>query len=283
MLIPDSFIKPWLVGAAVNTVLLLPLGLSPKKLLTPAGTAHAWILGVILWGCFQSPAVPWFWVPGGYVLMVAYFILGSAVTRVRLAQKEAAGIAEARSGARGPGNVWGSALVAAICALGFWLLKVLETQEALQTNQVSPWFFQALPLVLLAYVASISTKLADTCGTEIGKAYGQRTFLITTLKPVPPGTEGAVSWEGTLAGVVGSVLLAGLAWSLGLITQQQQIGMLVCVLAAFIATTIESLIGATAEDRLPWLTHDVVNVLNTLIGAIAAIGLAVVLGYTGHG
>jgi uncharacterized protein (TIGR00297 family) len=283
VLIPDSFIQPWLVGAAVNTVLLLPLVLSPKKVLTSAGIAHAWTLGVILWGCFQSPTVPWFWVPGGYVLMVAYFILGSAVTRVRLAQKEAAGIAEARSGARGPGNVWGSALVGALCALSFWGLKLLETQEALQTNQVSPWFFQALPLLLLAYVASISTKLADTCATEIGKAYGQRTFLITTLQPVSPGTEGAVSLEGTLAGIVGSVVLAGLAWSLGLIIHQQPIGILICVVAAFIATTIESLIGATLEERLPWLTHDVVNVLNTLIGAIGAIGLAVVLGYPGHG
>ena len=50
--------------------------------------------------------------------MLIYFLVGSAVTRVGMAEKEAAGIAEKRSGARGPENVWGSALVAAVCAAG---------------------------------------------------------------------------------------------------------------------------------------------------------------------
>jgi uncharacterized protein (TIGR00297 family) len=66
-----------------------------------------------------------------------------------------------------------------------------------------------IPIFLIGYVASLATKLSDTFASEIGKAYGKRTFLITTFKPVPPGTEGAVSLEGTLAGVVGSILIAG--------------------------------------------------------------------------
>lgn len=52
------------------------------------------------------------------------------------------------------------------------------------------------------------------------QAYGKRTFLITTLKPVPPGTEGAVSLEGTLAGVVGSIIIAGFAGGSGVVTKQ---------------------------------------------------------------
>lgn len=50
------------------------------------------------------------------------------------------------------------------------------------------------------------------------QAYGKRTFLITTLKPVPPGTEGAVSLEGTLAGVVGSIVIAGFAALCGVVS-----------------------------------------------------------------
>ena len=46
---------------------------------------------------------------------------------------------------------------------------------------------------------SSATKLADTFASEIGKAYGKTTFLITTLEKVPPGTEGAISAEGTAA------------------------------------------------------------------------------------
>ena len=63
-------------------------------------------------------------------------------------------------------------------------------------------------LYLLGFVASLSTKLADTFASEIGKAYGKTTFLITTFERVEPGTEGAVSAEGTAASVVGGLILA---------------------------------------------------------------------------
>ena len=40
---------------------------------------------------------------------------------------------------------------------------------------------------------------------------------------MPRGTEGAVSVEGTLAGVVGSVLLAGAAMGLGVVGATAQV------------------------------------------------------------
>jgi uncharacterized protein (TIGR00297 family) len=126
----------------------------------------------------------------------------------------------------------------------------------------------ACTVIAVGYVASFSTKLADTCSSEIGKAYGQRTFLITTLQPVPRGTEGAVSLEGTLAGVAASVAIALVGWGVGLIPLWQ---VAVCVVAAFIGTNVESVIGATLQSRFAWLTNEVVNILNTLIGAIAAV------------
>jgi uncharacterized protein (TIGR00297 family) len=236
--------NPWLLGALLNLGLGLMAWPTIKKLLTPAGLLHAWILGVIVWATLSWP---------GYATVVFYFLVGSAVTKIGIAEKEAAGIAEKRSGARGPENVWGSALVAALCGLG---------------TLAVPQSFHAL--LALGYVASFSTKLSDTCASEIGKAYGQRTFLITTLKPVPRGTEGAVSLEGTLAGVAGSVMIAIVAYLVGLISL---VGIGICIVAAFIATNLESVIGATLQHRFTWLTNELVNVINTLIGAIAAIGL----------
>ncbi|MFW6358186.1 MAG: TIGR00297 family protein [Chroococcales cyanobacterium] len=240
-----SNLNPWLVGVIVNSVLLAIAYLIPKKLLTPAGYVHAWILGVITWG-----TVGW----AGYAVVMFYFLAGSAVTRIGMAEKEAAGIAEKRSGARGPENVWGSALIATICALG-----------TLFTNE------QVTALLLLGYVASYSTKLSDTTATEVGKAYGKRTFLITTLQPVPKGTEGAVSLEGTLAGVIASGAIAFLGWGVGLI---DGMGITWCIVAALIATSLESVIGATIQDQFNWMTNEVVNIINTLIGAIVAILLA---------
>jgi uncharacterized protein (TIGR00297 family) len=253
--LPDwalDIFMPWTIAIAINTVLLGIVWLLPKKLLTPAGLVHAWVLGIILWG-----TLGW----RGYLVMVVYFVVGSAVTRIGLEQKEAAGIAEKRSGARGPENVWGSALVAAICGIAAYTLASLGNALAWE------WVY----LLLLGYVASISTKLSDTCASEVGKAYGKRTFLITTLQPVERGTEGAVSLEGTLAGVIGSAIIAVVGWGVGLISP---LSMVLCLIAAFIATNLESVIGATLQARWEWMTNEVVNILNTLMGAVAAISMA---------
>jgi uncharacterized protein (TIGR00297 family) len=237
--------NPWLQAIAVNTVLLAIAFLAPKKLLTPMGYLHAWLLGVIVWGCLGWP---------GYGVVMFYFLVGSGVTKIGLERKEAEGIAEKRSGQRGPENVWGSALTATICAL----LTLISTPD---------WY----PLLILGYVASFSTKLADTTASEVGKAYGQRTFLITSLQPVPRGTEGAMSLEGTIAGIVASLLMALVAWGFGMINL---LGIGLCAIAAFVATNIESVIGATLQSRWSWLTNEVVNIINTLIGALLAMGLA---------
>ncbi|HBL10131.1 MAG TPA: TIGR00297 family protein [Cyanobacteria bacterium UBA11162] len=232
----------WLVAVGLNTVLLAIAWFAPKKLLTPAGVLHAWALGILIWG-----TLGW----QGYLVVMFYFLVGSGVTRIGMAEKEAAGIAEKRSGARGPENVWGSALTGTLCALG-----TLWVEEPYRS------------LLLLGYVASFSTKLSDTSASEVGKAYGKRTFLITTLQPVARGTEGAVSLEGTLAGIVASAAIAFLSRGIGLINLTE---VLFCVIAAFIATNLESVIGATLQSKVDWMTNEVVNFINTLIGAIAAV------------
>jgi uncharacterized protein (TIGR00297 family) len=252
MNLPPPLWTAWLVGMALNTGLLAIAWLLPKKLLTPAGYLHAWILGVLIWGCLGWQ---------GYAVVMVYFLVGSAVTRIGQERKEAAGIAEKRSGARGPENVWGSALTGSLCALAMFGLQQL--QPAIATI--------AIPLLGLAYVSSFSTKLSDTTASEVGKAYGQRTFLITTLRPVAAGTEGAVSLEGTLAGIVGSLVIAAVGWGVGLMPGW---GIIICLVAAFLATNVESLIGATLQMRIAWLSNELVNIINTTLGA----GIALVLG-----
>ena len=123
---------------------------------------------------------------------------------------------------------------------------------------------------ILAYVASIATKLADTFASEIGKAFGKTTFLITNLQRVEPGTEGAVSAEGTAAAVVGGALLSLYAYAIGLITSPPAV--LISTAAAFVATNAESVLGATLQGKpgLEWMTNEVINGLNTLIGASLA-------------
>ena len=240
--------NPWVIANGLNSFFIAIAFIAPKKLLTTAGYLHAWVLGVLVWG-----TLGW----QGYTVVMFYFLVGSAVTRIGMEEKEAAGIAEKRSGIRGPENVWGSALIAILCAL-----MTLFSDSSWQR------------LFSLGYVASFSTKLSDTTASEVGKAYGKSTFLITTLKPVPRGTEGAVSLEGTLAGIIISGVIALLAWGIGLINIT---GVFWCIFAAFIATSLESLIGATLQKKLDCMTNEVVNIVNTLIGAVVAIVSAWVL------
>ena len=237
--------NPWITALTLNTILLAIAFIIPKKLLTPFGYFNALVLGILVWG-----TLGW----RGYLIVMFYFIVGSGLTFVRMEQKETEGIAEQRSGMRGAGNVWSSALTATLCAIATLFVPSPDQQ-----------------LFILGYIASFCTKLSDTTASEIGKAYGKTTYLITNLKSVPRGTEGAVSLEGTLAGIAASVILAAIAWAIGMVSP---IGIIWCIIAAFIATTIESLIGATLESRFAWLTNDIVNFINTLIGAIAAITLA---------
>lgn len=82
------------------------------------------------------------------------------MTKLRLKQKEAEGIAEQRRGRRGPGSVVGSAAAAVACAVGVTL---------------GVGGGAAVPLWQLGYVASFCTKLGDTTASEVGKAYGKTT------------------------------------------------------------------------------------------------------------
>ena len=255
MLFIPSGVVQWLIAVSLNSFLLGMAWILPKKLLTPSGYVHAGFLGILVWGCLG-------W--AGYTVVMVYFLLGSGVTRLGMAEKEAAGIAEKRSGMRGPENVWGSALTGACCAVGYGIF----TQGIFTQALSAPDFSSIAPLLILGYVASFATKLADTTASEVGKAYGRRTFLITTFQPVPRGTEGAVSLEGTLAGIGGSLVIAIVAWAIHLIAW---VGIPICLVAAFIATNIESIIGATWQTRFAWLTNERVNIINTTLGALGAI------------
>lgn len=244
---------PFLQAFGINALLFGSLSGKLFKMLTVGGFTNSLALGVGLWS-----TLTW----KGWSLCVLYLFLGQAVTKVRFAEKEKKGIAEGRGGRRGPENVWGSAATALMCAFC--------------SAQGESFFGISRSLYLLGYVASLSTKLADTFASEIGKAFGKTTFLITTFERVDPGTEGAVSVEGTAASVVGGFLLALYGYVIGFISVP---GIAIATVAAFIATNVESLIGATLQDKegFEFMTNEVVNFVNTLIGAAIAIAAGKVL------
>ena len=210
-------------------------------LLTRAGWVHAAALGTVLWGCLGWQ---------GWITVVVYLALGSLVTRVGLQQKQERGLAEARGGRRSPANVWGSAAVGALLAL--LIGAGLEPRS----------------LLLVGFAASFAAKLADTFGSEIGKRFGRATVLITTLRRVPAGTEGAVSLEGTAASAVGSLLMTLVVVGVQLVPAGPVALMVAGV--GLLATLLESLLGALVQESTPWLTNELVNGLQTAVAALLA-------------
>jgi uncharacterized protein (TIGR00297 family) len=184
--------------------------------------------------------------PGALGVMVAFFVIGSAATKMGYRIKAARGIAQEKGGARGWRNAWANGGVPALLAL---------------LGGMSP--DGGRDLFALAYCASVATAAADTCSSEVGKAYGRRTFLITTFRPVPPGTEGAVSLEGTLGGFAGGLAVAAVGAAAGLYAWPLAP---VVGFAGLLGSLAESMLGTVAE-RKGWMGNDLLNAVNTAIGA----------------
>lgn len=237
----------WIQAFLINTLLISAAQRLP--LLTRAGWFHAATLGTILWGCLG-------W--RGWLAVVAYLAAGSLVTRIGFRDKQRRGLAEARGGRRSSANVWGSAATGA--ALALMIGAGLEPKQVLMAG----------------FCASFAAKLADTFGSEIGKRWGGQPRLITTLQPVAAGTEGAISLEGTVASAFGSVLMSLVLLSLGLLPN-----LAVCafvMLIGLLATLAESLLGAVAQERVAWLSNELVNALQTSLAALLTILVMLRLG-----
>jgi uncharacterized protein (TIGR00297 family) len=160
------------------------------------------------------------------------------------------GIAQEKGGRRGAKNAFANTTAGVL----FAFLALATPYQALFT---------------VALVAAFATAAADTVSSEIGQAFGRTTYLVTTFRRVPAGTDGAVSLEGTLAGIAASAILAAAAASTGLIPSA---AIAIVIAAAFVGTTVESYLGATLE-RMKAIDNEVVNFANTVAGGLAAMGI----------
>jgi uncharacterized protein (TIGR00297 family) len=250
-----------LIGLGVNGAVAIAAFLA--RSIDVSGALSAVILGTAITSGLGLP---------GLALMIGFFVIGTVATRIGYAKKASRGIAQEKGGARGWRNAWANGGVPAFLAV---LAGVCEAGGCGDGRMPGPAWAPLAAVLTVAYAASVSTAAADTCSSEIGKAYGRRTYLITSLKPVAPGTEGAVSAEGTLAGLAGASLVAVVGVVSGLLGWR---GAAVVAAAGLLGSLAESLIGTVAERR-GWLDNDLLNALNTAIGAALALPALAALGF----
>lgn len=269
----DDNVLPPLVAAAA-LALLVPCAPGLRDALEPAGLrGFAWAAGVnvavaalaaalavvrpsgALAGALLGTVVLGFGGAGLYALLWAFFLGGTLATRFRKGRKEAMGKAEGSGGRRGAANVLANVAVPAFCAL----VAGLGVQG---------------DVLRLAAAAALATALMDTVGTEVGQAFVSPTVLLPDFRRVPPGTDGAVSVAGTLAGLAAAGALAWLGVASLVLTPA---GAAAVVGAALLGTVLESLLGRAGA---PWRVSNghVLNFVNTLAGAAAAPPLLALLG-----
>jgi uncharacterized protein (TIGR00297 family) len=179
-----------------------------------------------------------------YAVLWIFFLAGTLATRLGYGRKAAAGTAQAEGGRRGAAHVAANCLV--------------------------PASLVVLGLPAAAFAAAFGAALADTLGTEVGTLWGRRPFSPLSLKPLPPGTPGAISLPGTLASALGAALLAAAAVAIGLVARP---ALVACAAGGFLGALAESILNDFGRRAGFSLDHEFANALNTFVGAMLALRL----------
>ncbi len=249
----------WTLGLS----LLLGLVTWYVRAATPAAAATgAAITASLMYSTLLFPYGPWH---TALVPVLAVSLLAFAATRVGREKKERLGAAERREGR-----------CAAQVAANLGLAALISSEFAQSWFADKGWFVQAAasaPPLLAAGLAALAEAAADTVSSEIGQVLGGRPRLLTTLRPVEPGVDGAVSAVGTLAGVLAAGIVAAVGtWALHGDARMLAVS---CAGGVF-GLVFDSLLGATLELS-GWLNNDAVNFLSTASAAAFALGLMAVV------
>jgi len=229
---------PWAI--AVNAVVAW-LGYRARTV-SRSGTISGALIGIVIYAAGGWRA---------WVLLFATFFVAAAASRFGVKRKVLLGIEEERGGRRGAGNAFANCGIAAFAAVA----------AVATTHHAAAW---------LAFVAALTAGGSDTVASEIGKAWGKSTFLVTSFGRVKPGTPGAMSLEGTTAGVVSAFGLALIAVALGQITTAMIVAV---VVGATVGALVESVLAAALEGP-GILNNDMLNFINTAVAAAVALAIA---------
>ncbi len=248
-------------NAALFPGAIIAVALAALVLITRAATPGAALTGAVF------TAALWLQTPGLHTALwplLALLVLTFSATRFGRHRKEALGTAEARRG-RTASQVAANLGVAALAGIPLSAAHVF-----------SPVAFGGRA-AMVAMLAAMAEATADTVSSELGQVLGGIPRMITNLRRVPAGTDGAISLAGTLCGSLAAAILVLVGYVA--LRHAGEIGLAglgfsgldaVLALAAGIAGTfIDSLLGAIPE-RKGWLNNDAVNALSTLAAALLA-------------
>jgi uncharacterized protein (TIGR00297 family) len=133
--------------------------------------------------------------------------------------------------------------------------------------------------------------MADTWSSEIGQWAGGKVVNIIGFKPMQPGLSGGVSWQGTLGGLAGAMVIGALGYTVAgfdwpatsIVTFAGFAGMLAdSLLGSVCQASYARADGLLTENRdeaieakpvkgWGWMTNDWVNLLSNVIICLLAL------------
>ena len=254
-------------AAGIALAAVIAMAARAGRTLTTDGAIAATIVGA------ASIAAGWSW----GALLLAFFLSSSALSRIGIdiKRQRTAGILE-KGGASDAVQVLANGGVFAAAALGHAALPG------------DAW--------MAAGGGALAAATADTWATEIGTLARGVPRLITTWRPSPAGTSGAVSLPGTIGMLLGRAFL-----TVGMVAAVWPRHVVVAAFVGGVAGALaDSLLGAMVQARrrcascdafteraihscgahtvhaggASWMTNDVVNFLCGVAGAASALVVA---------
>ncbi len=189
-----------------------------------------------------------------FLPLFALLLLTMLATRWGAERKSTLGVAE-RAGGRNARQVVANLGAAGLCAL---------TAAA---------FSRQSAILMIGAVAVLAEAAADTVSSEVGQALPTQPRLILGFAPVPPGTNGAISLEGSFAGCIAASLVAWTASLAGVVSWRWAP---LITLAGILGMLFDSVLGASFENRGD-MGNDSVNFVSTVFAADLALVAAFLL------
>ncbi|KIV86744.1 hypothetical protein PV11_02339 [Exophiala sideris] len=184
---------------AVPCIILLVARAYTRKSLTVVGCLVAGLTATI--HALHPSSIP-------FTLLGTFFLLGTSATKVKHDVK--ATLTQSSSGSSGGEGPRTSVQVVANSGCATLLILIHVWLYGLG-NTTAPQCFgggTTAGILLMGIMANYAAVAADTLSSELGILSKSKPVLITSLRTVPPGTNGGVSLAGLLAGVGGSAAMA---------------------------------------------------------------------------
>jgi uncharacterized protein (TIGR00297 family) len=235
--VPPAF-DPRLLGQGLLVSAALGGGALIIRGVSGAGFVSGVVLGTAVFYAFSAP---------GFVLLAAFFVLGTAFTKLGYRRKAGMGAAQADGSRRSPRHVWGKGIAALLAA-------------------VAAVFLKDASLARLGFVAAMAASLADTTATELGLLAGRRPLLLSTFTRVPPGTPGAITLEGSGFGLLAALMMSFAGYGLGLVSGP---GAAFSAFAAVMSTHLESWLRA--RQGTTGASGPVMNAFHTVTAMLSAV------------